>query len=134
MYLAFLNEDQKRLFLQFAYHIASADGNYSTEEKMMMDSYCDEMEIEHDFDIPEQSVDEIIRQIALACSKREKQIMIFEAIGLAMADHSYDSNERSIIQTAIGEFGIPKSFSHACEQFLQEYLRFQEKINEIVLE
>lgn len=40
MFLSMLNETQKRLFLDFAHHMASIDGNYSNEEKEMVKSYC----------------------------------------------------------------------------------------------
>ena len=39
MYLALLNEEKKKLFLDLSYCIASADGVYSDDEKLMISSY-----------------------------------------------------------------------------------------------
>lgn len=45
MYLSYLNEKQKYLFLEFAYCLAVSDGDYSIEEENLMNAYCDEMSI-----------------------------------------------------------------------------------------
>lgn len=134
MYLAQLTESQKHLFLGLAYHIASADGDYSDDEKLMMESYCAEMNIAFDPNNLSTQPDEIIAKIKAECGERARKIMIFELIGLAMVDHNYDDAERVIINTAMDKLGIDKSFGVQCEKLLNEYIEFQNKINALVLE
>lgn len=43
MYLAVLSKEAKELFLGLAFDLASADGNYSDEEKVIINGYCQEM-------------------------------------------------------------------------------------------
>lgn len=134
MYLAQLTENQKQLFLGLAYCIASADGNYSDDEKRIMESYCAEMNIAADLNNLLTNPDEIIAQIKADCGKVARKIIIFELIGLAMVDSNYDDAERTIIDTAMDKLEINKSFGSQCEKILNEYIEFQSKINDLVLE
>ena len=77
MYLAQLTENQKQLFLGMAYCIASADGNYSDDEKRIMESYCAEMNIAADLNNLLTNPDEIIAQIKADCGKVARKIIIF---------------------------------------------------------
>ena len=133
MYLAQLTENQKRLFLGLAYHIASADGNYSDDENLMIKSYCAEMNIEFDLNNLSAQPDEIIARIKAECEEKSRKIIIFELIGLALVDHNYDDAERTIINTAMDRLDINKSFGVQCEKLLNEYIEFQNKINALVL-
>lgn len=45
MYLGLLNEAQKELYAELAINLASADGTFSEEERLVVDAYCQEMGI-----------------------------------------------------------------------------------------
>ena len=45
MYLGLLNEVQKELYAELAINLASADGTFSEEERLVVDAYCQEMGI-----------------------------------------------------------------------------------------
>ena len=76
MYLTLLNQEEKMLFLELAYEIACADGIYSKEEKLIMDSYCKEMQIELKKEFIKMSMDEILEKIAEVSDDRSKKIII----------------------------------------------------------
>ena len=67
------------------------------------------------------------------CGEREKKIVIFEAIGLAMSDGDYDQTEKEFINSTMLKFGIEESFNRECEDVLNEYIEFQNKLNRLVI-
>lgn len=129
MYLSMLTEKQKEYFLKLAYQMALIDNNLSENEKIMMESYCNEMQIPVPENIREESIDEIIESMRSEATVVEKKIMIFEILGLALADGSYDEVEKEIIQKALNAFGLDKAFGDFCEKKVSEYLNIQEELN-----
>lgn len=134
MYLAILSKEEKELFLGLAFALATADGDYSKEEKETIAAYCQEMQMEFDQEKMEKPIDEILGKIKLESNKKTKKIVIFEAIGLAMTDGNYDKSERDLVTHMEKEFGIESDFSRECELALNEYLSFQSRLNQLVLE
>ncbi|HHD2754057.1 TPA: hypothetical protein ACOTG0_002902 [Clostridium perfringens] len=133
MYLSMLNEKQKELFLEFAYHLVVSDGVYSPEEKALMDSYCYEMQIVLKEDKFVKPLDDILEEINIECDSKEKKIIIFEVIGLAMSDSSFDKEERELIHDAVMRFNLESDFDIKCERVICEYIEFQNRLNEMIL-
>ena len=133
MYLSLLKPEEKSLFLGLAYELASADGSYSNEEKLIIESYCNEMQIEFNKELMVNSIDEILKKIVEISDDRTKKIIIFEVIGLAMVDGTYAESEKSMILNMEKLFGIGNSFVKRCENVLYEYIQLQEKINKLIL-
>lgn len=133
MYLTLLKEEQKELFLGLAFHLASADGDYSDEEKAVIAGYCQEMQMTFDQDKMVKPIKEIISKINLSCNSCEKRIIVFEAIGLVMADNNYDEVERRIVKLMTDTFDLGDRFAKNCEVVLNEYISFQNRINKLVI-
>lgn len=133
MYLGTLNNEEKELFLGLAFHLACADGDYSEEEREMMQAYCHEMQVVFDQSKVLKSIDQILNAIKQTCGNKVRKIIIFEVIGLVMADGKYDEAERVLISRMESEFGVESGFAEKCEDILKEYISFQKRINEFVL-
>ena len=133
MYLALLDEKEKELFLGLAYNLAAADGNYSDEEKAVISGYCQEMQFGFDEKNMVKATDVLLDLINSNSSMKTKKIIIFELVGLAMADASYDADERALINLAEKQFGVKKGYANNCEGELSKYIEFQTKLNQIVL-
>lgn len=133
MYLIKLNDEKKKLFLGLAYNLASADGNFSEEEHQMIKSYFKEMEKEFDLNEINTSMDYIINNLYNTCDITEKKIIIFEALGLALVDGTYDTSERSILENVSEKLGLSEKFTQDCEKILREYIEFQKKINQMIV-
>ena len=71
MYLSILNQKEKELFLELAYNLASADGDYSSKENALINGYCQEMQIEFEVKMMTRSLDYIISTI-----KKESSIIV----------------------------------------------------------
>lgn len=133
MYLAVLKDEEKELFLNMVYRIAVSDDDFSEGEQNMIAGYCQEMQTSFDAGCMTKSIEEIISQINQISNVQTKRIIVFEAVGLAMADGNYDDNERQIIAGMEQKFGLDAGFADGCEAVLQEYIVFQNKINKLVL-
>lgn len=134
MYLALLNEKQKKLFFSLAYDLAASDGDFSEDEKMAIKSYESEMELELKMDEIDTDLDRIISEMNTVCELREKKIIVFELIGLAMADYHYDDGEKDIIYKALNILGLEKDFGVFCERKLTEYFNLQDELNMAILQ
>lgn len=133
MYLALLNKNEKVVFLGMAYNLATVDGDYSEAEKNIIDGYCQELQIVFDEKTMINPMDDLIKKIAQNSSERTKKIIIFELIGLAMADGNYDNDERKIVANMEAEFDVSSNFADTCESILNEYITFQNRINSLVI-
>ena len=132
MYLSILKENEKKMFLDLAYALSSADGNIADEEKNMIDHYCEEIGIEKSTPaILDKS--KIINELDVVTELQSKKIIIFELIGLAIADNSYDEAEKQFISEVVSQFGLSKEFMDSCGGIIAEYLSFQNTINNLIL-
>lgn len=134
MYLSVLNSAERVLFLGLAYHLATSDGEYSSEEQATIEGYCQEVQVQFDDNTMIKPIDYIINELTIKSNVKVKKIIVFEAIGLAMADNNYDEGERNIVNQMISAFGLDSIFSNECEQVIKEYISFQNRINKLVLE
>lgn len=134
MYLALLNEKEKEMFLDVAFNLVAVDGNYSDEEKAVINGYCQEMQCIFDEKTMVKPMDVLIKDIKSNSNNRIKKIFVFELIGLALADGNYDEDERELINKLEMEFDIGLGFAKKCEDILNEYIAFQTKLNQLILE
>ncbi len=134
MYLSLLGKKEKDSFLRLAYELALIDGDYGAEEQQMMEVYCNEMQISSSSLDKEASISTIIDFIAKESDIKNKKIMIFEIIGLAMSDSNYDYKEKNFIYELMNKFMIEEDFGVTCEDIISEYISFQNKINSIIME
>ena len=133
MFLKLLNNEQKKLFLSLAYDLAIADGCFSKDEVEVMNSYADEMKVEFVLEDVEKDLVRVIDKMNDVCSHQEKKIVIFEIIGLAMADSKYDEAERKIVNHAMTVFNLDMEYGTYCEDKISQYLVLQEELSKRIL-
>lgn len=133
MYLAMLKNEEKELFLGLAYNLATLDRDYSDAEKATIAGYCQEMQIAFDARKMMRPLEEILRRINKFSDEKTKKIVVFEAVGLAMADNNYDDSERKVIARMENIFDLEPGFSVKCELVLNEYISFQGRLNQLIL-
>ncbi len=133
MYLSLLNIEQKKLFMSLAYNFAASDGEFSEKERQVIKSYSTEMDMEIKIEDVDTDMDRVISNINSICETREKKIIVFEMIGLAMADYRFDDEERKIVRKALSIFGLESDFDVYCENRLMEYFNLQNELNKYIL-
>ena len=134
MFLSYLQEKQKKLFLEFAYCLAKSDGSYGSEEKEIMNAYSKEMGMEADISIiEEKNYKDLIDEIDLITNEEEKKIFIFEALGIVLIDKNYADSEKKMIETAVSVFKLDYDYIRECKEAIEEYLLLQKKIENLIL-
>ena len=99
----------------------------------MINGYCQELQCQFDEKTMVKPIESLIQTIKIDSSEKAKKIIIFELIGLAMADGNYGSDERKLISQMLTEYNIDSDFANKCECILNEYIGFQGRINGLVL-
>lgn len=133
MYLAALSNAEKELFLELAYDLATVDGVYSDEEKEVVAGYCQEMKIPYIQERDARPVEVLVQEFNKISGLKVKKIIVFESIGLGMADGNFDDDERALVGKLEKGFKLKPDFAAKCEAVLNEYILFQNKINQLIL-
>ena len=98
MFLNMLRAESQQLFLETAYPLAHVDGMFVEAEKEVLKAYCREMETAFDIEHAPIALQDLKRKMSASLSPTEKKIVIFELIGLALADGEYGAEERTVMQ------------------------------------
>lgn len=105
MLLMKLQAKEKFSFLQLAHYLARIDNKYEQKEEEIILEYCVEMGIENldSFDFENFSLDKILNDFK---SETSKKIVILELMILIHIDHTFNLNEKKLIQRISESFGI----------------------------
>ena len=105
MLLMKLQSKEKFSFLQLAHYLARVDNKYGRREEEIILEYCSEMGIENvdSFDFENFSLENILKDFKSEASRR---IVILELMILIHIDHSFNLNEKKLIQKISENFGI----------------------------
>ena len=133
MYLALLNKEQKEIFLGLAYNLSNIDGDYSSSEQQMIESYCGEMNIEYSDSIAKVELNTIMENINKIFDNKSIKIVLFELIGLAMVDNNYDETEHAFLNSIQNLFSVDSEFMSKAENYIKKYLDLQLNINTLIL-
>ncbi|HIY43547.1 MAG TPA: hypothetical protein IAA23_00730 [Candidatus Helicobacter avistercoris] len=110
MFLHQLSTEEKKSFLEIAYHFAWSNDDFSDAQKEIIKGYCNEMQIE-DIKYDRNNFD--IHNVLLKISNpRSQKIVLLETMALIYADSSsLDSihkGEKEVLDLMISSFGIDK--------------------------
>ena len=105
MLLMKLQSKEKFSFLQLAHYLARIDNKYGQKEEEIILEYCTEMGIENldNFDFDNFSLEKILNDFK---SETSKKIVILELMILIHIDHTFNLNEKKLIQRISESFGI----------------------------
>mgnify|MGYP000880962111 CR=1 FL=1 len=104
MFLNRLNVKQKENFIELAYMVAGADGNYTSEEKKMMEIYKHETEL-YKYSRKNKDLDKILSSFNDSVSQN---ILLVEIMGLILSDSRFHVKEKEIVTKIISHFGISR--------------------------
>ena len=133
MYLALLNKEQKEIFLGLAYNLSNIDGDYSSPEQQMIESYCGEMNIEYSDSIAKVELNTIMENINKIFDNKSIKIVLFELIGWAMVDNNFDKSEYAFLNSIQNLFSVDSEFMSKAENYIKKYLELQLNINTLIL-
>lgn len=116
MYLSLLNLEKKHLFLNLEIYMSRIDGDFSDEEKTIIDAHCLEMHVDNNNYEPDMPRDEVINQLQETLTSQEKKIVFLELVATIMADNVYHEAEKELVSKFselldISETDISDAFS-----------------------
>ena len=91
MFLNELNKNEGIAFMQLVKGLANSDNVFAKEEKNLYNDYLEELNIKEN-EIPDANLSAIYENLKDS-SERNKNIIYFELIGLALIDGEYDEKE-----------------------------------------
>lgn len=120
MYLSMLDNEKKHLFLELEIYMSKIDGDFSREEKEIINVHCMEMHIDNnDFEC-EYSIDELLANLKDALTLQEKRIFFLELVGIILADGVYDGTERDMSNKLSEIFEIDEKGVNEAFQIIQD--------------
>ena len=96
MYLSMLNNEKKHLFLNLEIYLSSIDGDFSDEEKKIIDVHCIEMHIDNNNYEADMPLDEVLKKLKETLTHSECRIVFLELAATIMADDVYHKEEEKI--------------------------------------
>jgi len=112
MFLAKLNDKEKRAFMSLAKALALADGIVVSQEEKFMNLYAKEMDLtDYDFN---SDIDSVIKELADSATDEVKRIVILELVELANADGNFSGEEKDLVKKVIKAFGLNEKEIDKC--------------------
>lgn len=96
MFLNRLNMEEKKAFLKLAHHVANIDDDFSQKEKMIIDKYCMEMQID-DVKYEPESYD-LKSELAVFQRDSHKKIALLEVMALVYSDGLLHPAEEGVVK------------------------------------
>ncbi len=97
MYLSMLSTEKKYLFRDLELIMSNVDGDFSPEEKNIIDAHCIEMHIDNNNYEIDTRQDEVLNQLQESLTEQERSIFFLELVGTVMADDVYHDSEKELI-------------------------------------
>lgn len=118
MFLATLNDQQKKAFLAIAMKIIGADFHLDIRERQMIQMMRFEMGLFSEIDIPKGSIEELAKVFD---TRQTKSIAMIESIAVAYSDEKYVKNEFKILRAMALTFGISEEEANDMEKWVLDY-------------
>jgi len=129
MFLASLNEDQKKSALAIAMRIIGSDGKLDKKERAMIEAMRYEMGLFHEIEMPHGSLEELVKPFD---TKRSRSILLMEGIALAYSDTDYSEKEKRILRALAIIFEITEEDATEIENWVLQFRELQKKAEQIL--
>lgn len=131
MFLNQLDYQEKKMFLDLCIHVAKANDELAKEEKDLINSYCAEMQLPAIELYETEQLSTVLDYFSLA-DKHVKKIVLFETLGLAYVDGSFDEKEKEIVQKIKDVLGISKKDYDKILKAINDYYKMIIDLTKVV--
>ena len=83
-----------------------ADGIVADEEKELALTYCREMNIEQRVPDNSEPLEDVLKELSEYATEREKKIIVFEILGMFLADDDYAREEEEMMKKIVEALNI----------------------------
>jgi uncharacterized tellurite resistance protein B-like protein len=129
MFLASLNEEQKKAFLTIAMKAIGVDGKLDQREKQMILAMRYEMGLFEEIVLPKGDLEVLAKPFD---TRRSQSILLMESIALAYADNDFSEKEKKVLRALALIFNISEEDATEMENWVLEYNKLLEKAEKIL--
>jgi len=130
MFLARLNDEQKKAFLAIAMKIVGADYRLDPEESKMIEQMRYEMGLFQETDIPRGSIEELAKPFD---THKSQAIVLMEGIALCYSDKEFSGEEQKIMRALAIIFGISEKEATGIEDWVLDFKKLMKRTEEILV-
>ena len=134
MFLNQLNQENKQLFLKICVLGSLCNGVFEQEEREMISAYCREMNIPDDVPECNESLEEVLKNLANKTSDVEKNIILLEIMGLVKSDNVYDKKEMTFINLLVKNLNIKEDVLNKITSLLDTYTKVCNELYSTIFE
>lgn len=120
MFLNYLDEKNKKLFLELCYHAAMANNDFAEEQKNAIYDYCYEMNIPKELPSGDNNLYDVLKELSSA-KQQEKNIIIIEILGLIKSDGFFDADEKGFMDRLCENLNIKQDKTRTIDHLLDIY-------------
>lgn len=120
MFLNRLTLKEKSAFLQVAHHIAHADNDFCDRERLIIDKYCMEMQIDDIEFNPSQF--NLTDQLSVFERESHKKIALLELMALVFSDEVYHPAEKAVIDEIVEIFELNPNLAVVYKEWAKSIL------------
>ncbi len=137
MFLNELNKNEALAFVNLVKKFATVDEVFAKEEEELINDYIEELNLKN-LEIANESLEVSVNTLK-SSSNRNKNIVFFELVGLALVDGNYDEKEIVFLNNLAKDFGIDEIKVNSYINFFHEvqllytvtFSNVEEKIEEL---
>lgn len=133
MFLGKLSEEKGKMFLQLSIHAALANNSLAEEEKSLINSYCDELGIKEYEPKITTDLNTLLEKIKVNTTEEEKNIIVFEIVGLIISDNDYDDKEKEFVKTLKEKLGISDDKLNKMFEAVRRLMDVYKDISEVIM-
>lgn len=130
MYLKDLMQGEKYAFYSIVKHLVSIDGEFSPEEKNLLDKFLEEMQISMD-EIPSISHKDAIDMFTFSSASTRRKVYI-ELIGVTLCDEYLHCDEKKYLDNIANTFLISEDLKEEMFDAINDLLKLYKKMNSLV--
>ena len=108
MFLNELKRDEAIAFLELVNQMANVDEVFAKEEKELIEDYKEELKLPKDYEMKNISYEDIMKMLSKA-TVRNKRIIYFEILGLALIDGDYEAREIELLEKIEKDLNIERA-------------------------
>lgn len=108
MFLYLLKEENKARFIELCRYASEADEIVEEKEIETINAYCREMGVTEKVPPVRRGLEVVLSELHNETDEREKRIILFEILGLMLADEQYTETEEQFVLKVIQTFGLDR--------------------------
>lgn len=121
MFLYSLKEDNKLRFIELCRYASEADEKVEDKEKETIAMYCREMGISKELSSVKRELNIVLNELKNEADTTEKRIILFEILGLMLADEQYTKLEEQFVLKIIEAFEMDNQTVNSMYGLLEIY-------------